>query len=826
MMNDERQASKDIMIMSLRARAKEGCFVRHSSFVVRHSLWCFAVVACAAGVAVAARNPAPSRPGPLILDDVPQRLTSQPRTEAQRLRLEAASQFTAGTMHERREEYADALRCYQRALRCDPQSATVATAVIRVALRLKRKAEAIRYALKAVELEDADPTLLRGLGAYLTEEGDWSRAAALYEKAIAARGTAKETPSDILLRMEMGRLYYLTDKWKQAANCFARVLYAIKHPDEFGLDKQLVKVLLGERANTYQLIGECFLAAGRTEEALAAFDDAEKVAPNKALRQFNLARVYAKTGKPAEALAALEASFSEHLGEEGTVPYETLANVLGALGKKNELLSRLEKLRAVEPNNWPLSYYLAAQYRAAGKLDQAESLYLELIKKKPTVIAYRSIAELARQKKRFDVLLDVLGDALEKASVLEVLGAESQVISRDAEAVRGLVEAARKQMQPVPERFGYGKRLAVASLALEAKQYETAGEFFNLALAVAKTSPPPESGKAAAGEKGSQRPDKVPAKAAPGAKEDGPDEAKSGGSKDKGAVEKPSVAAALASAADASPSRTAEVLMVWGVGLLMGDRNAEAAKVFQRGIDEKALPDKNPTFYFYLAGALALDGKYDAALAAAGIAAEKNKDSARFRGRSAWVLYVAKRYDEAAQAYRKLIDELDSDHVSAETRDTLRETRLALSNIAVIKGNLPQAEEWLEQVLDEFPDDEGAMNDLGYLWADQNKNLRRAEQMIRKALAVEPDNNAFHDSLGWVLYRLGKYPQAAAELEKAATGKKPDGVVLDHLGDVYLRLSQRDKALASWRKAAEVLKKDKEADKAAAVEKKISENNK
>ena len=145
--------------------------------------------------------------------------------------------------------------------------------------------------------------------------------------------------------------------------------------------------------------------------------------------------------------------------------------------------------------------------------------------------------------------------------------------------------------------------------------------------------------------------------------------------------------------------------MVWGVGLLMGDRAAEAAKVFQRGIDEKVLPDDNPAFYFYLAGALAMAERTDEALAAARIAAEKQQDSARFRGRAAWVLYVAKRYDEAAKAYRKLIDEFDADHASDETREVLRDARLALSNLAVINGDMPQAEEWLEQVLDEFPDD-------------------------------------------------------------------------------------------------------------------------
>ena len=506
--------------------------------------------------------PASAAPGPLILDDAPQPLAPQPPTEAQRDHLEAVALFSAGAMHERREEYADALHCYQRALRCDPQSATIARAIIPVAVRLKRYAEAVRYALKAVELEDADPLLLRRLGVYLTEEGDWARALTLYEKALAARGKGKETAADILLRMEMGRLYYLTEKYKPAAECFARVLYAIDHPDEFALDEQLTKVLLGEPGPTYQLMGECFLSADRPQEALAVFEKADQVAPNKALRQFNLARVYAKTGKPAEALAALEACFAEHLADEGMAPYETLADVLGSLGKKAELLDRLEKLRAAEPNNLPLGYYLAAQYRAAGKLDKAEALYLELLKTNRRSTGYRSLVEMDRQSKRFDALLAVLGEAVEKTGVLESLGAEAQTISGDAESMRGIVEAARSKMKSEPEKFGYGMRLAVALLALEAKQYETAGEFFNLALA------------------------------------------------------------------SRSPSRTAEVLMVWGVGLLMGDRAAEAAKVFQRGIDEKALPDDNPAFYFYLAGALAMAERHRRGL---GRRADGRREEAGFR---------------------------------------------------------------------------------------------------------------------------------------------------------------------------------------------------
>jgi tetratricopeptide (TPR) repeat protein len=348
-----------------------------------------------------------------------------------------------------------------------------------------------------------------------------------------------------------------------------------------------------------------------------------------------------------------------------------------------------------------------------------------------------------------------VGECVEKIGVMEALDIESRTISGDAAAMRGIVDTARTKIKSAPDKFPYGERLAAALLTLEAKQYETAGEFFAAALAT-------------------------------------------------------------------KPKQTDEAFTAWGVGLLAGERAVDAAKVFRRAIDAKAAAADNPMFHFYLAGALAIAGQTDEALAEAKTAAEKKKDSARFCGRAAWVLYFAKRNDEATKAYRALVEKFDGDRDAAETREVLHEARMALSNLCAIQGDSAQAEEWLEQVLDEFPDDKGAMNDLGYLWADANKNLDRAQRMIQAAVSAEPENMAYRDSLGWVLFRQGKYAEAVIELEKAAAEKKPDGMVLDHLGDAYQKAKRQDKAVEAWRKAAAFFRQEKDDKKASLIEKKIT----
>lgn len=675
-------------------------------------------------------------PAPLVLDDSPELLVPEkPRDESDQDRIEAMALWAAGRSHLHRGENEQALRCYQRALRSGLKSAEIVAAIVELASGLDRHAVAARYALIDAGTKGFDPRTLRRLGVYLAGDGDWASAVSLYEKAAAIRKEAKPAAADVFLAMELARLYTLIGDEKRAADCCATVVSALEHPDDFGLDQALRKSLLGEPAETYQYMGDAFLAANRLKEARAAYKKADENRPDETLRLYNIARVHAKDGKYAEALKNFDACSAERIAMLGVAPYELLAEVLNRLGRKGELSGRLEKLHAAEPNNLPLGYALAKRLSQDGKIGRAEALYRKLLDIQPTQIGYRQSADIMRLAKRYDDLIGLFGESVEKIGVMNTLEWLGQSFSDDAKSLDALLGAARKSLGRSPGKAAYGKAVAAALLALEAGRHETAGKFFDAALV-------------------------------------------------------------------ADPQKADETMMLWGVGLLTENHSARAVEVFRRAIDGTERKNKIPAFQFYLSGALALEGRAEEALEAARLAAEGNKKSPRYRGRAAWVLYYCRRNDEAGEAYRRLIDELDADHLFPETREVMREARMALSNIAASKGDIEQAEEWLEQVLDEFPDDAGALNDLGYLWIDQGGHPRRAERMIRRAVAAEPDNPAFRDSLGWALYKTEKYDEAAVELEKAAQ-REPDGVILEHLGDAYLKAGKREKAADAWRKAAE-----------------------
>ena len=229
-------------------------------------------------------------------------------TEADRDRVEALSLFAAGRTHEQREEYRRGPAMLPAgACGCDPQSPTLARAVIPVAIRLQRYDEAARYALKAAELKTPIRCCCASWASILADEGDWRRAAALYEKALAAarqgQANSRRHPA------ADGNRPALPSGGKiEASGRVLRPSAPRPRPSQRVRPRRAItKLLLGEPGPTYQLMGDCFLAADRPEEARAAFQKADQFSPDKAMRQFNLARVYAKTGKPAEALAALEA---------------------------------------------------------------------------------------------------------------------------------------------------------------------------------------------------------------------------------------------------------------------------------------------------------------------------------------------------------------------------------------------------------------------------------------------------------------------------------------------------------------------------------------
>src|SRR5262249_27138833 len=161
------------------------------------------------------------------------------------------------------------------------------------------------------------------------------------------------------------------------------------------------------------------------------------------------------------------------------------------------------------------------------------------------------------------------------------------------------------------------------------------------------------------------------------------------------------------------------------------------------------------------------------------------------------------RNDEAIKLYEDVLKRFGGDD------EAVKYARAGLSGVYVNMGNYPKGEAELEMLLQRNPDEAGPNNDLGYLYAEQGKNLDTAEAMIQKALQEEPENPAYLDSMGWVLFKRGKLNDALETIKKAAERMKvvreeADSTILEHLGDIYFQLQDVARAEDSWREALKV----------------------
>lgn len=125
-------------------------------------------------------------------------------------------------------------------------------------------------------------------------------------------------------------------------------------------------------------------------------------------------------------------------------------------------------------------------------------------------------------------------------------------------------------------------------------------------------------------------------------------------------------------------------------------------------------------------------------------------------------------------------------------------------------GGTDKALAAMQKLLAAKPDDPYALNYIGYIWADRGENLDQALDYVRRALAQKPEDGFVRDSLGWVLFKMGRFAEAAVELEKARTIEPDDPTINEHLGDVYMKLGRAREALNSWSKALESPKEEAE----------------
>lgn len=153
---------------------------------------------------------------------------------------------------------------------------------------------------------------------------------------------------------------------------------------------------------------------------------------------------------------------------------------------------------------------------------------------------------------------------------------------------------------------------------------------------------------------------------------------------------------------------------------------------------------------------------------------------------------------EKAKNFTEMAKVLDAAANLAQTSEDKQTVAFRRGAMYERMKNYPAAEAEFKKVLDLNPDNDAALNYLGYMLADRNVRLDEARDLISKAVAREPNSGAYLDSLGWVYFRLNKLPEAEDKLREALRYMSRDPTVHDHLAEVYFHEGKIREAIAQW----------------------------
>jgi tetratricopeptide (TPR) repeat protein len=712
----------------------------------------------------------------------------RPSTVDDRRRIEAVRLYSAARALEDQRAWSDAVTLLQEALKLDPDSLAIARRLSRIYIgALGRPDMALQFGKRVLAVEPGDTETLSQLVDYY-KKNDPPCAEAILNEVLANPKLDAHAPGRLLADFELGKLYsgrlHQTEK---AADAFAKVLAALDDKSANRLSPaELARVLGNDPATAYLNFGLVFLESKKYDLAVKALERGLVYDEENYQISLVLADTLVKLNKGDQALALID----RHIERQTPFveAYELLAKVLKSLNREKEITPRLEAAARRDSKNVPLQYYLADRYREAGQNDKAELLYKELLTSQPTPQTYRALVASLLKRKRAADLLRVTSEAWLRPESQEAIRPQLAAAAADDALAEAILDEGVKQSTAVARSVTRSAYTILSLIANNAGPNSTnknrrLEKFLHLQRLQLQQNPSEMLFVEVA------------------------DTLRRLGNYAEAAT---AIEQLIAKYPNAKTVRTVTFLADY-------HRRAGHVQAAEATIREAMKLDPGDgESQLLLVDVLRQTGHIDDAVQILKKAVAKEPNNPVYELTLGDFLAKLGRDDEAIKIFEGMLKRhADNDQIMSYVRQNL-------SVVYVNKGDYAKGEAQLELLLERNPDDPGPNNDLGYLYAEQGKNLDKAELMIRKALQEDPESFSYLDSLGWVLFKRGKLKEALEPMRKAAEqmkaemdrrGTGPDSTIYEHLGDIYFQLQQVERASDAWREAAKAASAAVPADK-------------
>jgi tetratricopeptide (TPR) repeat protein len=688
---------------------------------------------------------------------------------------DALAWYMAGQKAMKRGDLQPAADAFEKAAESSPKSAVPLRALAIVLLRLGRTEDGIKTAEKAMALDPDDVEMRLQMAVLYAGAQRFAESINLLEEALESKALNKKSREFVQIHQIRGAIYLRAQKLREAADSYEVLLNALERPEDFDLSDREHKEMLNNRPTSYEIVGRVLMESGRTEKAIEAFEAlgrSEKDQPG----EYNLllARAYYMKDKLEDCEKNLNQYFES--GRRSQESLQILFDLYGATNRSDGLNERLKELSEKTPDATVVRMFLGQVLLDQGKPTEASEVYQTILDSSGDVDAYLGLMRVAIA----DQIATVNRAAGSRIRSEELVPLVVSITTND-EFAKKIVETCQRMYDEKPGDLHPMVPYFCALIAEGIKQTKEESALLKAALEL--------------------NPDRV---------------------------------------------LLVQVLEKYGLSQLTLGEYAMAAKILEQLLSVPGLdPGVRINTLFRISVAYASIEDINAARQALKEALGILPNEPQLLGRLAMIEAADGKLDLAEKLLKKSLQFLPADsELLAETHirlaslcaqqdkwdeaiqqyefaaespnvtpETMRLIRMGLSNAYVQSGDMSKGEKILEEIYAEDPTEAGINNDLGYLYADQGKELEKAEKMIRIAVTEQPDNPAYLDSLGWVLFKQGKNEEALEPLKKANSDPEyQDSTLLEHQGDVHQALNQTAEAKELWLKSLKVEQESKRPD--------------
>lgn len=297
---------------------------------------------------------------------------------------QANAYFSMGLIHEERQQFKDAIACFERVLACRDDFADVKTHLAMLHFRTNNYDTARRFAMARLESEEGDLTARSILANIARAQGRLGDARSECLKILDREADNRQTQDLlVLIEKEAGDL-------ESALGWVEKILQT--NPDDYEALSGKAELLMGlaryqEAAKVYEHLqqahpddaeiannlGNCYFKLQDYESAIRHYSRALAIEPQLAISLRNLGYTYFKAGDRANAVRKLT-NYLDYVPEDFDILY-LVSRLFFDLGEYADALRYMEKCIVLQPQSAPLVAFLADCYLKLGHTESARIGY-------------------------------------------------------------------------------------------------------------------------------------------------------------------------------------------------------------------------------------------------------------------------------------------------------------------------------------------------------------------------------------------------------------------------------------------------------------------